>query len=131
MYATTFTDVHTGRHDGVHMYGRGGKLVYTESVLNILLTTLHNQAQMQRAQQHSTDKFTRIKRKNATTADIRPELETQQKVQVNNSQFDDYHNNCPQTQYQQRRLYSSVISSKPLHTQNRFSLLSNNYQGNY
>ena len=39
-----YRDERTGRYDGVHMYGYAGKTAYTESVLNILLSTLQPQA---------------------------------------------------------------------------------------
>ena len=35
-----YTDEHTGRYDGVQMYGTPGKAAYTESVLTILMSSL-------------------------------------------------------------------------------------------
>ena len=40
-----YTDDRTGRFDGVHLYGSAGKTAYTDSVLNILLSSLQVQAQ--------------------------------------------------------------------------------------
>ena len=37
--AQRYTDGRTGRHDGVHMYGEAGKKAYSESLLNVLLTS--------------------------------------------------------------------------------------------
>ena len=35
-----FTDERSGRYDGIHMYGSSGKLAYTDSLSNILLSSL-------------------------------------------------------------------------------------------
>ena len=35
-----YTDKRSGRHDGVHMYGYAGKTAYTESVINILKSSI-------------------------------------------------------------------------------------------
>ena len=35
-----FTDDRTGKYDGIHMYGSSGKLAYTDSLVNILLSSL-------------------------------------------------------------------------------------------
>jgi hypothetical protein len=37
------TDERNGRCDGVHLYGRAGKAAYTDSVLNILISSLRTQ----------------------------------------------------------------------------------------
>ena len=35
-----YTDDHTGRYDGVHLYGSAGKAAYTECILNIMLSSI-------------------------------------------------------------------------------------------
>ena len=37
-----YTDKRTGRYDGVHMYGRTGAAAYTESVVNILMSSFQS-----------------------------------------------------------------------------------------
>ena len=60
-----YTDTRTGRHDGVHMYGRDGKAAYTQSVLNILLSSISSQPQPQENSDHLTCPQTVFKKKNA------------------------------------------------------------------
>ena len=38
--AERYRDEHSGRYDGVHLYGSAGKQAYTESVINILLSSI-------------------------------------------------------------------------------------------
>ena len=42
-----YTDGRTGKYDGVHLYSRDGQIAYTQSVLNILLSSFHTQPQSQ------------------------------------------------------------------------------------
>ena len=39
-----YTDEHSGRYDGVHFYGRAGKQAYTESVIDILSSSVQPSA---------------------------------------------------------------------------------------
>ena len=98
-----YRDEHSGRYDGVHLYGSAGKTAYTASVLNILLSSFETPAP---AQVHSN--------------------QTRQPT-------DDYHTNCPQAQYskKQKQKYSSVVAGKSsIKTQNRFSPLGE-FSGNF
>ena len=90
-----YTDVQSGHYDGVHMYGESGKTAYTESVLNILLSSIkpsspssHRQARHQLSDDsHTSCPQTKYNRK-------------------------------------QKRQYSSVVAGNgPTKTQNRFSSL--------
>ena len=46
-----FVDEITGRYDGVHMYSRKGKQAFTESMINILLSSLNEEPKSQPKQQ--------------------------------------------------------------------------------
>ena len=60
-----YTDERTGKYDGVHLYGRDGQMVYTESVINILLSSLNTQAQFnQESANHTSCPQTVFKKKN-------------------------------------------------------------------
>ena len=50
-----YTDERTNRYDGVHLYGTAGKTAYTESVINILLSSFQtkNSAQPSHPKQPS------------------------------------------------------------------------------
>ena len=52
-----YTDERTNKYDGVHLYGRAGKEAYTESVLNIMISSLQSQPS-QTSQQNSNDYHT-------------------------------------------------------------------------
>ena len=94
------TDEHTGKYDGIHFYGNSGKIAYTESVINILISSLN----------------------------INPKYQRKPTIHSPSTDTDD-HTNCPQTQYMKmqrkkvNRTYSSVVSQQPIQTKNRFSPL--------
>ena len=46
-----YTDKRTGQYDGVHMYGRAGAAAYTESVVNILLSSFQSGSSTQKNQE--------------------------------------------------------------------------------
>ena len=68
-------DPSTGRYDGVHLYSSEGKLAYTESVLNILLSSFQTPAQNS----------------------------NQQTQQTKMHYESDNHKNCPQTEYMSKK----------------------------
>ena len=89
-----YTDERNGRCDGVHMYGRAGKAAYTDSVLNILISSIQpqNPAQQKHASQTSNDDHTSCPQTNYKS--------------------------------KQKKLYSSAVKGKSgVKTQNRFSPL--------
>ena len=97
-----YTDDRSGRYEGVHPYGRSGKIAYTESVINILLSSLQTQA---------------------------PAGSNGNKQTAGGG---DEHSKCPQTNFMNnhnntsKRKYSSVVTGQPPRkTQNRFSPLYN------
>ena len=101
-----YTDDRSSRYEGVHPYGRSGKIAYTESVINILLSSLQTQA---------------------------PAGSNVSNGNTQQSPGDaDNHSKCPQTNFMSnhndnsKRKYSSVVNGQPpLKTQNRFSPLYN------
>ena len=95
------TDERTGRYDGVHYYGGAGQAAYLESVVNILLSSFHNQAQQSTQTRQSRDE------ENHSRC---PQANFMNKNQKKN-----------------KRKYSSVVSGQgqqPVKTSNRFSPLS-------
>ena len=70
-----YVDPSTGRYDGVHLYSSEGKLAYTESVLNILLSSFQTPAQNS----------------------------NQQTQQTKMHYESDNHKNCPQTEYMSKK----------------------------
>ena len=96
------TDERTGRYDGVHYYGGAGQAAYLESVVNILLSSFHNQAQQSKQTRQSRDEENHSRCPQANY------------MKKNN-----------------QRKYSSVVTGHPpLKTSNRFSPL-NKVSENY
>ena len=91
-----YTDERTGRYDGVHMYGAEGKSAYTESVVNILLSSCQNAAAPTSSYRRKSGEF-------HTSC---PQTKYRQK--------------------QKKMYSSAVTGSAPVRTQNRFSPLSEN-----
>ena len=89
-----YTDERNGRWDGVHLYGRAGKAAYTDSVLNILVSSIQpqNPTKQKRASQTKNDNHTSC-----------PQTKFKSK---------------------QKKLYSSAVrGNSGVKTQNRFSPL--------
>ena len=93
-----YTDKRKGLYDGVHLYGHSGKIAYTESVLNIFLSSVET----------STPTTYRQARQ-----DVSDDFHTRCPQTIYNKK--------------QKRKYSSVVSgNRPIKTQNRFSSLGEN-----
>ena len=94
-----YTDEKSGRYDGVHPYGCAGRKAYTESALNILLTSFQSKI---------------------------PSLSSRQSTYRENHFACPQTNYMYSKQEDGRRKYSSVVSGQPpIKTQNRFSPLNN------
>ena len=107
-----FTAEFTGKYDGVHMYGIYGKVAYTESVLNILLSSLSLSGRTPERDSHINcpqAQYTRLMKRNTGGQQYLAPVSNRR--QPNNTQ----------TQY---RTYSSVVASD-IKTHNRFSILGN------
>ena len=128
-----YTDERTGKHDGVHLYSKAGKEAYTESVLNILLSSFQTQ---DKADGRGNESF----HNKCPQAQYRRQHEGRFKYQgrkqqgnrqkyvnkrrhVNRGQSDNPQSENVKGQY---RTYSSVAAGNgPVKTHNRFTTLGN------
>ena len=94
--ANTMTDERSGKYDGVHLYGSAGKQAYTESVINILLSSVNPSA---------NDDFTRM---------------------LPNDDFHTRCPQTKYNQKQKKLYSNVVGGKGPIKTQNRFSPLAGN-----
>ena len=99
------TDERTGRYDGIHYHGNSGRIAFTQSVLNMMLSSMN-----------INPKY----RENSITLSL---------------DSDEDHTNCPQAWYMSKekrktnRMNIAVTQYQPIVTRNRFSVFNSN-QGN-
>ena len=130
-----YGDDRTGHMDGVHLYGRAGKKAYTESVLNILLSSLQSQAPVQPTKPANDDYHTRCagtqhysqqNRNYSSVVKGMAGVKIPTRFSSMGEDASSYHSSCPQTLYKNNKSKQTNINNIfTVPVKNKFDILGN------